>query len=134
MITESLLTGINVRADADIDYAVLICTGQKNIETRDTNSLKAYVGKRVRIIATGRKNSKAMIVGECTIGEPILYSNEVEFEVDYSRHLVQKNSKYWIKQGKVKYGYPIFNPTLYHTAYLAVGRGIVARLNQPSPL
>lgn len=131
--TNKPITGINIRDDKETNYAELICKGKKTIETRDSNSLKPYIGKRVRIIRTGAKNSKATIIGECTIGEPIIYLNETEFEKDINRHYVKKNSVFWIKSNAIKYGYPIIEPVLYKNQYYAVGLGIIARKNQPSP-
>lgn len=129
MITRSLLTGINIRDDKDINYALLICNGTKTIETRDTNSLKPWINKRVRIIRTGIK--KAQIIGEVTIEEPIIYNNEIEFIKDIDKHLVKPNSKFWIKENKIKFGYPIIDSELYIKSYDAVGTGIIARCNQP---
>ena len=127
------LTGVNVRDGKGINFAELICMGEKTIETRNTNSLKPYINKRVRIIRTGAKGIKAMVVGECTIGNPIIYKNELDFESDYSKHLVTKDSGFWIKENKIKYGYPIINPVLYKNPYFAVGTGIIFRLNQLAP-
>lgn len=127
IITYEPITGINVRDDKDINYAQIICEGKKIIETRNTNSLKPYINKRVRIIRTGIK--KAQIVGEVTIGQPIIYTSEEEFVADQSRHLVEKESEFFIKN--IKYGYPIINPTLYEKFYPAVGTGIISRRNQP---
>ena len=132
-ITKGLLTGINVRVDKKIDFAKAICQGIKKIETRNSNSLKPYIGKRVRIIRTGVKGQKAMVVGECTIGEPIVYEDEKAFLKDAYRHLVSKDSEFWIKKDGIKYGYPIIEPVYYEKPYEAVGQGIVARRNQLAP-
>lgn len=127
------MTGINIRDDKDVSYAELICKGIKTIETRDSNSLKPYIGKRVRIIRTGAKNSKAQIIGECTIGNPIIYASEEDFEKDMDKHFIKKTSTFWIKKNSVKYGYPIIDPVEYEQKYYAIGLGIIARKNQPSP-
>lgn len=133
MITNTNLTGINVRDGKDINFAELICSGLKTIETRNTNSLKPYINQRVRIIRTGVKGKKAMIIGECTIGEPIIYNSEYEFKMDYPKHLVTKDSGFWINKNGIKFGYPILDPVIYEKSYLAIGTGIISRLNQPSP-
>jgi hypothetical protein len=133
MIAPTPLTGINVHDGKNINFAELICKGLKTIETRNTNSLKPYVNHRVRIIRTGVKGSKAMIIGECTIGEPIIYNSETEFENDCTKHLVTKDSGFWIKENGIKFGYPIVNPIIYNNPYPAIGLGIISRLNQPAP-
>ena len=53
--------GINVRSDRNVDYADLIVDGRKRLETRNTDSLRPYVGRRVSIVKTGR--GKAMAIG-----------------------------------------------------------------------
>ena len=75
----------------------------KDIETRNTNSLKSLVGKRVGIICTGC--GKATLVGLVTIADVIKYETEDAFRADEKRHMVKKESKYDIKKGGVKYGY-----------------------------
>lgn len=133
MITMDFLTGINVRDGRNINFAYLICTGEKTMETRDSNSLKSYIGKRVRIIRTGVQGQKAQVLGEVTIGEPIIYHNEIEFTNDYKKHLVTKDNGFYIKENGIKYGYPIIEPTLYEISYDAIGTGIISRRNQPYP-
>lgn len=132
-VTKGLLTGINVRVDERVDFAKAICEGLKKVETRNTNSLKPYIGKRVRIIRTGVKGQKAMVIGECTIGEPVIYKDEKDFAKDKAKHLVHEDSEFWIKEDGVKYGYPIIEPIHYEKPYEATGLGIVARKNQDFP-
>lgn len=74
-----------------------------------------------------------MVVGECTIGEPIVYNQESIFEFDYFKHLVTRDSGFWIKPNGIKVGYPIIDPTIYENPYPAIGFGIISRLNQPAP-
>ena len=38
--------GVNVATDGNNNYADLIVSGQKQFETRDTDSLRSYVGKK----------------------------------------------------------------------------------------
>jgi hypothetical protein len=48
------MKGVNVATDSLVNYADLIVSGKKYYETRNTNSLKPYIGKRVGIIETKR--------------------------------------------------------------------------------
>ena len=94
------------------DFTGQIIRGEKTIETKFKPTLNQYVGKRVGIIKTGtskQKPAKSYLVGSAIIGEPVIYHNEEEFDKDYDKHLVDKNSKFYIKKDKVKYGYPLLN-------------------------
>ena len=62
--------GINVRSDGNIDYAGLIIDGQKKYESRQTDSLRPYVGKTVAIVRTGK--GPAVAIGQVTVGEPVV--------------------------------------------------------------
>jgi len=117
------MLGINVRADNAIDYAALIVNGLKHYETRNSDSLKAYVGMRVGIVRTGK--GKAACIGSAIIGAPIVV-NEKQFRMLQDRHLVPENSAYDIAPGKVKYLYPIIKPQKF-TIHLPVKHGIVSR-------
>ncbi len=118
-------TGINVRSDskAGVRYADEIVDGNKAYETRDTDSLRPYVGKRVAIVRTGDGPAKA--IGEATIGEPIVADQDM-FHRLRDRHLVPKGSAFDIKPGSTKHLYPIHNPVRYKNEF-DVGAGIVAR-------
>ena len=61
--------GINVRTDEGVNYSDLIVSGQKKYETRDKDSLRPYIGKRVGIVETG--SGPANLVGYATVGDPI---------------------------------------------------------------
>jgi len=94
------------------DFTGQIIRGEKTIETKFKPTLNQYIGKRVGIIKTGTSKSKpakSYLVGSAIIGEPVIYHNEEEFDKDYDKHLVDKNSKFYIKKDKVKYGYPLLN-------------------------
>lgn len=94
------------------DFTGQIIRGEKTIETKFKPTLSQYIGQRVGIIKTGtskQKPAKSYLVGSAIIGEPIVYHNETEFDKDYNKHLVDKNSKFYFKKGKVKYGYPLLN-------------------------
>lgn len=124
-ISESHLMGINVRSDKKngISYADHIVDGKKKLESRESHSLKPYVGKRVAIVRTGEGKSHA--IGEVTVGEPIVV-DEKGFRERESEHLVPQGSKFDIKSGKTKHLYPMINPTRYDTPK-KVGKGIIAR-------
>jgi hypothetical protein len=126
------MMGINVRNDnkAGIRYADEIISGNKKYETRDTDSLRPYVGKRIGIVRTGEGAAKA--IGEVTLGEPLVV-NEQQFNEMRDQHLVPAGSTFDVKAGGVKYLYPITNPTKFDTEK-EVGKGIVSRkiLNQGS--
>tara|TARA_R110002072_G_scaffold297943_1_gene471238 strand:+ start:434 stop:580 length:147 start_codon:yes stop_codon:yes gene_type:complete len=48
------MKGVNVATDSLVNYADLIVSGKKYYETRNSNSLKPYIGKRVGIIEIKR--------------------------------------------------------------------------------
>lgn len=115
--------GINVRSDGDIDYADLIVDGKKSLETRNTDSLRPYVGKRVSIVKTGK--GKAYAIGVATVGEPVEV-DEKEFRKLEKKHLVPAGSKFDIYPGQTKFLYPMLNPKRYDRPR-EVGHGIVSR-------
>jgi hypothetical protein len=104
--------GIHIN-DKLYDFTGKILKGEKTIETRPKPTLSQYIGRRVGIIKTGTSKgvpAKSYLVGSAIIGEPKVYHNEEEFDKDYDKHLVDKdNKKYYIKKGKVKYGYPLLD-------------------------
>lgn len=106
--------GIHINCKVN-DFTGQILRGEKTIETRPKPTLSPYIGKRVGIIRTGTSKPKkgnptiSYLVGSAIIGEPIIYHNEEEFDRDYDKHLVDKNSEFYIKSGKVKYGYPMLD-------------------------
>ena len=116
------MIGINVR-NADIAYADVIVDGIKTLESRDTNSLKPYIGKRVAIVRTGKGKAKA--IGEATIGNPIVV-DRLEFRNKYKEHLVGEGSVFYIKNGQVKYLYPMLDAIRYEKEK-DVALGIVSR-------
>lgn len=116
---------INVRVDkkAGIDYADEILSGNKTFETRNTDSLRPYVGQRIGIARTGAGEAKAL--GEVDIGEPLVV-DEKTFREMQSQHLVPPGTDFDIAPGGTKYLYPVSNPTRFDQPK-DVGRGIVAR-------
>jgi hypothetical protein len=117
--------GINVRSDkkAGIRYADEIVDGNKKYETRDSDSLRPYVGKRVAIVRTGEGPAKA--IGEVTVGEPIV-ADQAMFHKMRPHHLVPAGSAFDIKPGSQKYLYPMHDPARFDTEK-DVGAGIIAR-------
>ena len=127
--TEAPTTGININ-DSKQPFTKQIISGEKTIETRNTNSLKAQVGKRVGIIRTGR--GKARVVAYATIGEPIVYNNKEEFRKDQDKHLVEEGSEFDIKEDGLKYGYPLLDVEKVDRPFLVKSKGIVSReIDQP---
>ncbi len=112
------MIGINVRGG----YAAHIVDGRKLYETRDTNSLRPYVHRRMAIVQTG--DGKARAIGMVTIGEPIIV-DEGQFRAMQHLHLVPKGDKFDIKPGGVKYLYPMVDPERIDPR--PVGHGIIAR-------
>jgi hypothetical protein len=107
--------GIHIN-DKVHDFTGQILRGEKTIETRFKPTLSPYIGQRVGIIRTGTSKPKkgnpriSYLVGSAIIGEPIVYHNEEEFDRDYDKHLVDKSNKeFYIRSGKVKYGYPMLD-------------------------
>jgi hypothetical protein len=116
--------GINVASDkkAGMHYADLIVDGHKTLESRNTDSLRPYVGKRVAIVRTG--SGKAKAIGEVTIGEPIV-ANKQKFHNMREHHMVPEGSTFDIKT-PTKHMYPLSEPVRYDEER-DVGHGIVSR-------
>ena len=112
------MIGINVGGG----YAAHIIDGRKLYETRDTNSLRPYINRRVAIVQTG--DGKAQAIGMVTIGEPLVV-NEEQFRAMQHLHLVPEGGKFDIQPGGVKYLYPMVNPERIDPR--PVGHGIIAR-------
>ena len=55
--------------------------------------------------------------------------NEISFDNDYNKHLVPKDSEFWIKD--IKYGYIMTECVLYDLPYTTDKLGIVIRKNIP---
>lgn len=116
--------GINVASDrkAGRRYADLIVDGHKTLESRNGDSLRPYVGKRVAIVRTGEGPAKA--IGEVTIGEPMVV-NQKKFRSLEDQHHVPAGSAYDIST-PTKHLYPLHNPVRYDQER-DVGHGIVSR-------
>ena len=116
--------GINVRSDGDIDYAGLIVDGKKKYESRQTDSLRPYVGKTVGIVRTGK--GSAVAIGQVTVGEPVVVDAQ-KFDKMRDQHLVPQGSKFDIGVNATKYLYPMIDPVRWDSEKLVKQRGIVAR-------
>jgi hypothetical protein len=121
--------GINIAVDKNgTDYADLIVSGTKKFESRETASLKPYVGKRVGIVRTGA--GPAEVIGSVEIGRPIEV-NEKQFNQLRDQHLVAEDSSFNIKKGQTKFLYPMMNP-IPTPAQKVTSKGIVARAERDS--
>ena len=122
--SSSSAMGINVRSDkkANLQYADLIVDGHKTYESRNGDTLRPYVGKRVSIVRTGDGPAKA--IGAVTVGEPMVV-NRKKFREMEQHHLVPKGSAFDITN-ETKHLYPMHDPERYESER-DVGHGIVAR-------
>jgi len=118
------MMGINVRNTKDKPFADLIVDGFKTIETRESNSLHPYVGKRVAIVRTGE--GKAFAIGEVTITGFSWTNSKSIFDSHASSHMVTEDNAFYFKQNVGKYMYFLENAVRYQSP-VAVGKGIVAR-------
>ena len=118
------LMGINVASDrkAGLRYADLIVDGHKTLESRNSDTLRPYVGKRVAIVRTGEGSAKA--IGEVTVGQPMVV-NKKKFRSMEDQHLVPKSSAFDITT-PTKHLYPMHDPVRYEKEK-DVGHGIIAR-------
>jgi predicted transcriptional regulator len=121
-ISEERKIGININDDAQ-PFSQQILNGEKTIETRNSPTLRPYVGKRVGIVSTG-KNKKAMLVGFVDIDDEFVYDNAQAFDADIDKHLVTSDSPFYIKG--IKYGYHLSNPQKI-TPVPVESRGYVSR-------
>ncbi len=116
------MMGININ-DKTQPFTAQILRGEKTVETRRTNSLRSYVGKRVGIVRTGR--GRATLVGYATIGEPFRYEHQGQFAADYARHRVAAGSPHDCGP-EGKFGYILIDVEAT-TPRPVTSRGIVAR-------
>ena len=116
--------GINVASDRKSGrrYADMIVDGHKTLESRNSDTLRPYVGKRVAIVRTGEGKAKA--IGEVTIGEPMVV-NKQKFRALEDKHHVPEGSAFDINT-PTKHLYPMHDPVRYDEER-DVGHGIVSR-------
>lgn len=117
------MIGINVN-DSCEPYSMMIVEGFKTIETRNSPSLHPYVGQRVGIVQTGC--GPARVVGYATIGQPVTWTSQQEFDRDICLHRVGLSSPYRQISG-IKYGYPVTDVRKLSKPIPVTSRGIVAR-------
>jgi hypothetical protein len=124
MIPNKPPMGINVASDtkAGLRYADMIVDGHKTFESRNSDTLRPYVGKRVAIVRTGEGKAKA--IGEVTVGEPKVV-NQKQFRTMEDEHKVPKGSRFDINT-PTKHLYPMHDPVRYDEER-DVGHGIVSR-------
>ena len=118
--------GININ-DKLQPFTQQILDGSKTIETRDSPSLKPYVGKRVGIVRTGV--GPATLVGHATIGNPVFYKNKKSFDQDYNKHLVAKTLKKFYIGPKGKWGFPVLDVVPVKPTVLTSQGRVARKLN-----
>lgn len=101
--THKKVMGININDDIH-PFTQQILSGKKTIETRKTPTLRPYIGNRIGLIRTSKKG-KAMLVGYATISKEKEYNSKEDFDKDYDKHLIDKDSPYYIETKK--YGYEL---------------------------
>ncbi|MHC4640111.1 MAG: LPD38 domain-containing protein [Planctomycetota bacterium] len=121
--SERVESGINVRNEGENRFADQIVDGDKKFETRNTNSLKGQVGKRMAIIRTGEGQAQA--IGEVTVGDPVVVNSKSEWDALRNKHLVPDTSEYAFTGQK--YLYPMIDPIRYDVATPVTTQGIVTR-------
>lgn len=121
--TENAIKGVNIN-DGEQGFTEQILSGEKTIETRDSNSLNAYINTPVGIIQTGKGIAK--LVGYAIFGEPKIYKDEKAFRKDVGAHRIEPGNKYDIKPGSIKYGYPVLEVAKIDPIPVT-SRGIVSR-------
>ena len=115
------MMGININCKTQ-DFIKQILDGWKTIETRNTPSLRCYVGQRVGLIKTGC--GKAKLCGFATIVYEKHYTSEAEFRLDESEHLVLKGSEY--DYDGEKFGYVLYDVVQIEPVEVNT-KGIVSR-------
>lgn len=121
--SHGITMGININ-DKSAPFTDMIMSKEKTMETRNSRSLDAYIGKTVAIVRTGK--GKATIVGYARIGKPKVYKTADEFDKDFNKHRVDENNPYYFN-GTVKYGYPLLNIVKAIEERPVNNRGVVSR-------
>lgn len=85
-----------------------IMAGLKLYETRNRNTLKSIIGKRVYIAETG-KNRRPVIRCIASIGNPIVIDSMKDFNRYRSQTKIKKGSCFDFIPGRKKYLYPVSN-------------------------
>lgn len=90
----------------DTDFIARILCGSKTLETRNKNTLKAFVGERVALIETGR--GRQILRGYATISASEKLGYE-DFRFYDRFHAVPYGSKYYCKRNGHKWAYSLIN-------------------------
>ena len=117
------MIGINV-SNKGQRFADLIVDGLKTIETRSSDSLHPFVGKRVSIIRTGE--GTACAIGEVTITGWTWTDDKAQFDGWYDAHKVDASDKYYIGQAG-KYLYILADAVRYDIPKPVAKYGMVSR-------
>jgi len=113
--------GININCRHQ-DFIQQILDKRKTIETRNTPTLRRFMGQRIGLVKTGC--GKASLCGFATITREIHYKTEAEFRSDEGKHLVTKGSKYdFVNE---KYGYVLSDVVAIDPVEVKT-KGIIAR-------
>lgn len=115
------MMGININCKHQ-DFIDEILTGLKTIETRQTNSLKPYVCKRVGLIKTGC--GQATLMGYATITSVVVADSPTLFRKYENQHRIAQGSPYDIKT--IKYLYELTDVERCEPKEIYT-KGIVAR-------
>lgn len=122
-MSRPITRGINIRSSVAEPYAQLILDRVKTCETRETDSLRPYVGKYVGIVQTGM--GPARLIGTAFVAKGI-ECDYAKFRSLWEYHRVPAGSRYDCKPGGTKWLYPLWD-VKYVTARTVTTRGIVAR-------
>lgn len=116
------MMGININC-RKYPFLTWILGGRKTIETRNTPSLRPYLGKRVGLVQTGC--GKALLVGFATITEEIVIRDREHFALLAPIHCINdKMPEYAFKN--IKYCYALSDVERIDPVPVS-SRGIVAR-------
>lgn len=90
------ITSERLKNGQEIDYIELIMQKLKSLETRNKDTLKALMGKRVALIDRAHKhNGKLLIRGFATIASSTTIDSKSQYERLQYAHLVPPSSCYW---------------------------------------
>ena len=94
--------------DNEFPFTDLMVNHTKLIETRPTRAFKSHeLIDRMGIIR--KLNGQYHLVATCVLGRPRKYTKDAEFDADYNFHKVNRGSKFYIKDGGIKWGYPLLD-------------------------
>ena len=100
--------------DQEFPYSAFILNGFKTYETRNRQTLRGLVGRRVAIIRTGK--GRPMVVGEIDLGGAQIVDAEEFLHVVSCTYVFPDSSRY-PRPGQKKVCYRVSNPEWYPVAY-----------------